>query len=65
VLLESNAGYLQLHELLQSAGSREKVRACTFSFPRMWPKPGSLQFGYINMPLYTRENPDVVAFSFF
>lgn len=27
VLLESNAGYLQLHELLQSAGSREKVRA--------------------------------------
>ena len=25
VLLESNAGYLQLHELLQSAGSRDKV----------------------------------------
>lgn len=26
VMLESNAGYLQLHELLQAAGSREKVR---------------------------------------
>ena len=25
VMLESNAGYLQLHELLQSAGSRDMV----------------------------------------